>query len=498
MDNTFYIDLTEYEEFQEDANDRLSMLFLQDSCRLIVRDTKSKLSTLLSDESIYSFLKEELEDSIWYNQDDDQEYAFKCQELLNYLNKTSKEKFYKKFNTVNIQGAAKDVIKYINSNPELKKFPIYYRSQDVPYKFDFEGLTNAINDFNVIKDETGCDVLFHIEENIDAYTVEEFKKALEIIDNIVTEIRKLDLSPLEKIIYVYDLIREKEYNEEDFYEKCTKSRDLISVLLGDKIVCSGFVKLFNIILKKLDISCAGFEIISDDPNDDDHIQTLIYIIDPKYKINGIYIFDPTAECKNDGYSYLESYIYFAKTSEEMQEFYHREKMYPKYKYLHKKKIKELKELLPSKIQLYNMSEFKLLKGVNCILNLIGENSLNFFKEYSKEELIAIYQQIYEYFNRPLKIESFIKAFVHVRSLEYYRDPLLYPFDYETIEEATFSNSFNKISINKKERDLLKVLGVKVSQAKRKIIRDIVKDNVDERKILGIKLTRQLRNKLNNG
>ena len=71
-------------------------------------------------------------------------------------------------------------------------------------------------------------------------------------------IKKLHLSPLETVLYVYDLVRERKYQEEGANECHTKSRDLTSVLLGDKIVCAGFVNLFNTILEKLDIKCLSF------------------------------------------------------------------------------------------------------------------------------------------------------------------------------------------------------------------------------------------------
>lgn len=478
-------------------DEKMNMLFLEDSCRIYIGDTQSKLSFLLSDESLYKSLKEDLDLSISFNQHNDYAYALKCRKFLDELNHQSKDEFYNKFHDVNIAGKTEDVINYLNNNPEIKEKNICYVTQGEHFEISDKGLQEASNIFERIKASTGCEMTFVFEGNEKPAKIEDIKKTIETINQLVSEIKKLNLSPLETTLYVYDIIRGREYKEEDANESYSKSRDLVSVLLGDKIVCAGFVNLFNTILKRLNIICDKFEIISVDPNEDDHVETLVYLIDPKYNIEGLYIYDPTAECKDNDNSYLSSYFYFAKTSEEMLPFYKREKMFPNYKYLTKKELSKLESSLPSQINVNQMSKYQLTKGINTILSLMGEDKIAFLKEYSKKELMDVYKRVYDYFNRPFPIETFIKAFKHVRSLEYYLHPEIFPFDITTISEATFTNSFYKISLSTEEQKLLKVLSIKPSQIKRSSIKIVVNDYVGEKDILKIKLTRQLRNKLNN-
>lgn len=495
MEYIFSIDLTN-DEF--DINDeKISMIYLEDSCLIYIGDTQSKLSTLLSDDSLYTFIKEDLKVSIPFNQNYEPHYALRCQEFLDELNAQSKEEFYKKFDTVSVLGNTEDIVNYLNANPELKKKNIFYKAQKGPFEISDTGLQEALNVYNEIKEATGCEILIFFEGNDKPSKIEDVKKVLDIINNLVTEIKSLNLSPLETTLYVYDIVRGREYKEEDANESYTKSRDLISVLLGDKIVCVGFINLFNIILKKLGICCDRFQVFSVEANEDDHVESLVYLKDHKYNIEGLYIFDPTAECKEGDNSYLSSYFYFAKTSEEMQPFYRREGMYPHFKYLTKKAMSELESSLPSEINGYEMNEYHLIEGINSILNLIDEERLAFLKRYSKEELMAIFEKIYHFFNCPLPIETFIQAFLHVRTLEYYLHPEIFPFAKNTIREATFTNSYYKIPLSIEEQKILKVLGIKISSVIRNKTNEYVDRLIDERKILGIKLSRQLRNKLNN-
>lgn len=495
MEYFFNIDLIPDEKDIHD--EKMNMLFLEDSCHIYIGDTQSRLSLLLSDESLYSSIKEDLELSISFSQRDDPCYVLKCQDFLDELNHLNKEEFYNKFQSINIVGSIEDVINYLHNNPELKEKNICYVNQDNRFEVSEKGLQEASNIFEIIKESTGCEVSFVFAGNEHPSKIEDIKKVIDIINKIVSEVKSLNLSPFEETLYVYDIIRGRQYKEEDANEAYFKSRDLVSVLLGDKIVCVGFVNLFNTILKKLNILCTKFRITSVDPDEAGHVQTLVYLIDSKYNIEGLYIYDPTAECKDNDNSYLSSYFYFAKTSEEMLPFYKREKLFPNYKYLTKKELSKLESSLPSQINVNQMSKYQLTKGINTILSLMGEDKIAFLKEYSKKELMDVYKRVYDYFNRPFPIETFIKAFKHVRSLEYYLHPEIFPFDITTISEATFTNSFYKISLSTEEQKLLKVLSIKPSQIKKSAIKKVVNDYVDEKDILKIKLTRQLRNKLNN-
>lgn len=89
MEYFFNIDLIPDEKDIHD--EKMNMLFLEDSCHIYIGDTQSRLSLLLSDESLYSSIKEDLELSISFSQRDDPCYVLKCQEFLDELNHLNKE-----------------------------------------------------------------------------------------------------------------------------------------------------------------------------------------------------------------------------------------------------------------------------------------------------------------------------------------------------------------------------------------------------------------------
>ncbi|UKI57555.1 MAG: hypothetical protein L6V81_09640 [Clostridium sp.] len=82
--------------------------------------------------------------------------------------------------------------------------------------------------------------------------MKNIRKTIDAIDEIVKkQLEKHNLSTLEEIMYAYDLVREKVYTRELDTESDRISRDLSSVLFGDKIVCAGYVAIFNSVLKKI-------------------------------------------------------------------------------------------------------------------------------------------------------------------------------------------------------------------------------------------------------
>ena len=65
-----------------------------------------------------------------------------------------------------------------------------------------------------------------------------------------------DLSPLEKYLYAYDVVKKLKQYKEHKKDKL-KSRNLYSILFNNYIVCSGFTTLLTDLLEKLDIQCVN-------------------------------------------------------------------------------------------------------------------------------------------------------------------------------------------------------------------------------------------------
>lgn len=136
-----------------------------------------------------------------------------------------------------------------------------------------------------------------------------------------------NLSPLEKYLYAYDVVKRlKEYKENN--KDKMLSRDLYPILFNNYIVCSGFTTLLGDLLDKLDvpnaeigvkIGLSSYKAISQlkkkfdwdkiSPSEknklvreqmsfipqesEGHSRLIVNIIDPKYDVNGLYFSDVT-------------------------------------------------------------------------------------------------------------------------------------------------------------------------------------------------------------
>lgn len=251
-----------------------------------------------------------------------------------------------------------------------------------------------LNDYPTIKEkyQSNPNIYFHIEGNTQPISIAEFEKTYNIINNIVSKIQKLNLSPLEQIMYVYDLARDRVYKEELITEPPYISRDLTSVLLGNRIVCVGFSNIFNQILENLGITSKKDHLKSIDSNEPNHVRNIVYVYDKKYNIEGNYLFDLTLDCKDniDDNTYLNSYRYFAKTKKEMDRYY------PKYQSITITKIsntpidyKTLLEVLYNvrKIEHYEDKE-KYPLNIETI-TIIAYNSHWLLKENDKEYFLNV-------------------------------------------------------------------------------------------------------------
>lgn len=126
------------------------------------------------------------------------------------------------------------------------------------------------------------------------------------IKNIANEVNRYNLSELEKIMYVYDLVKSRIFTRDESDLK--NSRDLDKVLLGDSIVCVGYSNLFNAILISLGIKAMPLTYTFAK-----HQRSIVYVKDSKYNIDGIYTFDPVGDRRRDkkDNNYLNRYGYFA-------------------------------------------------------------------------------------------------------------------------------------------------------------------------------------------
>ncbi len=150
----------------------------------------------------------------------------------------------------------------------------------------------------------------------EGFSVHQAIVASRKIDNIVSEIKNTklngeELSPFEKFMLAYRFVTERLYKEVEPGEELSKSRNLISILNGDKVVCVGYANLLATVLNRLDIPCTTQCLVSFDETAKaygNHATCLVRMKDEKYNLDGIYFSDPTAD------SILHKNLYYGDNS----------------------------------------------------------------------------------------------------------------------------------------------------------------------------------------
>ena len=172
---------------------------------------------------------------------------------------------------------------------------------------------------------------FHPEYNINLlmssgvyiYSVDEYIKEEEILNNLIRDIKNSNLTQFEKYLLIYNIVKNfKPYKENE--EKLEDSRCLKHILNNDYMVCVGFSILLRALLNKVNIACIDIPTYFYQPIDDDnenlelvgHQRNLIKIDDDKYNIHGIYVSDPTFDHNFEKDLYDNSILTFNKRVEE--------------------------------------------------------------------------------------------------------------------------------------------------------------------------------------
>ena len=132
------------------------------------------------------------------------------------------------------------------------------------------------------------------------YVIEQEAK----LENLVKNIKNSNLSPLEKYLATYDIVKKfKQYRENK--ENKEKSRNLYDVLDNEYIVCKGFADLLKDLLYRIGIKAvdSSVRVILDGDElenyDAWHARLLVYLNDYKYSIKGYFVVDPTWDNRMD-------------------------------------------------------------------------------------------------------------------------------------------------------------------------------------------------------
>ena len=252
--------------------------------------------------TLYDLNKERLKKEIQINTKEDNEY------IIRFKDEYTIESIYITSNNIN------DANKFYNylTNKGYKINNIYINTVDINY-YDI--------DIYICKQLSKNTNLYFNYANYNTASYEEFKGLIESLKWYRQIIIESNLSPVEKLMYAFDIMKTFAYKESITDE--SDSREPHRVIETGNIVCVGYAYLLNQILKDLDnnINISNFVVHCYDKNNNylgDHQRNIVKLDDEKYNINGVYVVDATWDSLNDEiknkidneYTALDLYRYF--------------------------------------------------------------------------------------------------------------------------------------------------------------------------------------------
>ena len=368
------------------------------------------------------------------------------------------------------------IVKYLKRNDYLfKGKKIFIKGHY--YSLDNESYNKVYNLFSEFDN-----IEIYIEGNNYPTSLCDYKKTIDYIDEIVSLIKSKNYSPLEQLIYAYDIVRNNRYNEESENEDDKVSRDLSSVVTGDKIVCVGFTNLFNAILNKLQIRNMDYNLEAINKGESGHVRSLVYLQDSKYNIDALYLFDPTWNSMRDDYNCYDDYYFFGKTFSQMKNFDLSNGLKSKMFAINSsKEIEEFEQKL-NKLhsfgeRMYFIITSNAVRSSETISKLLGLNYYITAEEAALTEnqvILNWLKEISKRSNKLLPINAIIQALHRVRKDEHEDNPNLFSFDRESFIDLILKSYFAYITIE--EKNLINILGINLDDYMKDKISDLI-DNL---------------------
>lgn len=302
-----------------------------------------------------------------------------------------------------VQSGAKEICQFIKNNPLLKnKTIIIDKGDNYSYEEALE-LKNNLNSTNKY--------LIKLYDNDLLITIDEYIQTTLILKQYLDEILQYDLSPIEQIMYAYDISRDGLYQEEDKDDDFYLSRDLTWVLAENKCVCGGFCRVFNALVKMLGYhadSDYGYMFDNVSKAYEIHAISIVNVNDDKYNIHGIYTFDPTFDCRKSEDDSLSYYLYFAKTFVFFT-FINHDYQSIRLKY-------SIDELINYLIN-HDCYGEEIYEEVKFLADRLQAIELTDLGPKGKEKLVQKLSLKKDLFNRPINSLSLINAIINVKKCE---------------------------------------------------------------------------------
>ena len=314
----------------------------------------------------------------------------------------------------------------------------------------------------------------------------EFYKMHQKLEEIKKFVEYYNLSPLEQILLVYDIVKANEYTEVDLDQNFNVSRDLNQIIKGDKIVCVGFSNLIDFLLTNLGFK-TDFIITEYIDEKNGHIRNYLHLVDKKYNIDGIFALDSTWDSKKND-NYLDNYSFFLKPIKYFFNYKKTESI-TKPHFFEMLKLKK-EEFINKMLDLYKDSKFE---AALIISSLVGKYSKEFtfpitFLVKSNEEINNILEEIYVKYHQKINRITFKNALYKVRRIEFLNKII----DFEPNEQYIDSVSDKYYKLTPEEK-LLYALFMKNDLDKD--LKDLKAVSV-EQDLLRIRLLKAFKTKLN--
>ena len=397
-----------------------------------------------------------------------------------------------------------NIINFIENNEYLKNKKIILKGI---YLIDeIDRIEKEYKKYNKYKDR----IYIRLEGNYGFTNIETAYETVKQVKDTVSIIKQLNLSPIEAVMLAYDEVRKRVYTAESEDESYKVSRDISSVLNGDKIVCKGYSIIFKAITLYLGLNCD--ESIWDKKNSNSsHARNIMYIKDDKYNIDGVYYFDTTWDSKkNETNDYLDKYLYFAKSKREMD--FLSENYIPDFVYSEEliencindltyylgvdriDPVEFMSNIRKKYLSLNIMSEIveqrRIITEINgCVI----KNHRNL--ELVKENIALVIKElknIDDKFKYAIPFETMMQVFNNVRKIEYYINPDLYKYDVENMVKIAKKSVW---LFTKKYRFFHSLFSDNNSYED--MVRDYITESGIDKDVENIHLTKILRNYLNN-
>ncbi len=306
--------------------------------------------------------------------------------------------------------------------------------------------------------------------------LDEFEEMVDSLNTMVSLIESKGLSPLEKLMYAYDMVKANPYVKEAVKNHSGDSRYLHKVLTGDKIVCAGYSRILEELANRLNIPCSYITGNSVKNNSiiGRHARNLVYLKDDKYNIDGFFELDATwdsysKESKNKIAYYnhflmpinsrnRKEYLNYKKSSllNGINDTFNSTSGNISLAILNKQDLslgEFFNEQLSQGVEQKNLTYknfIKAIKTVRTVQSIDGEKTeKNIEKEVRQLSIInsnreKVYANGTELFNSPDSTETKLEEF----GLSYYVEDTLYKAKQHLITEAELMKySFNKIYVD---------------------------------------------------